>query len=199
MTQSFAGQVREILKRLGKEGDVTYQAVALELDMITDREKQRLYVTLREFIRRGECVRVARGTVRYVYAKEPRPAKKTRCMFRLIRANRYSTVTAADLMANCGVSAKNARDYLNTLTKRGFMRRIDMPNNQPSKYQLINDPGPNLIRNDDNAAKLRRLRHAKQEALAQLDIADQSLKSATDALAQALRAVTTIEDKGETP
>ena len=199
MTQSFAGQVREILKRLDKEGDVTYQAVALELDMITDREKQRLYVTLRDFIKRGECKRVAPGTVRYVYGKEPRPAKKTRCMFRLIRANRYGTVTAADLMANCGVSAKNARDYLNTLTKRGFTRRIDMPNNQPSKYQLINDPGPDLIRNDANATKLRRLRHAQRKALAQLDLADQSLKSATDALAQARREVATIEEEGETP
>lgn len=162
MTHTFTGRVRQILKRLSINGAIPYQAVALELGMVTNRQKQCLYPVMRELVKRGECERIAQGIVRYVANSDPRPAKKTGCMLRLIRANRNETITVADLVANCGVSARNARDYLNQLTKRGNVRRIAMPNNRPSKYQMIKDPGPILIRNDANAKKLRRMRQAKR-------------------------------------
>ena len=197
MTTSFAGTIREILKRLAPQGDIAYADIALELDMITKREKQRLYLAMRDFIKRGECVKVAEGVVRYARPIDPHPADKTRCMFRLIRANRYNTITIADLVANCGVSEHTASEYLNVLTRHGITRRIGADNRTP-RFQMIKDPGPNLIKNEENAKKLRRLRQAKKQTLAQLELAEQSLKSATDALAQARREVATIEEEGET-
>jgi predicted ArsR family transcriptional regulator len=141
---------------------------------------------MRDFIKRGEVERIRPGVIRYVWKKNKgiRPADKTRCMYRLIRANKRESITVDDLRANCRVSRAAAREYLQLLVRREIMRRIDMPGNQPSKYRMINDPGPNLMKNEDNAAKMRAIRAAKKNTEAAIDQAAQSLIGATQALAQ---------------
>ena len=76
METGFYEKIRQVLIKLAPGGDITYQAIALELDIIWDNEKQVLYRALRDFIRRGECIKVGQGTVRYATKKEFRPAKR---------------------------------------------------------------------------------------------------------------------------
>ena len=83
-------------------------------------------------------------------------------MFRLIRANRRETITVSDLMANCDVAKTTAREYLAMMVKRGILRAIKPAAvNLPYRYQMIDDPGPNLIRNEEKTEKQRLLREAK--------------------------------------
>lgn len=181
--KGYAKKLRAMLQELSCQGDITYTDIIVRLDLITDKEKQPVYHTMRDFIRRGECVRVRRGVVRYVKNYQPKPANKTGCMFRYIRANRRGTITVADLVANCGVSDRTAKEYLNILTHRGFVRRISDPGMR-SKYQMIHDPGPNLVRNDENRDKLQKIRADQR-------LAAQKIDEAMERLAEVKRILTT--------
>jgi len=185
MPKPFAQKVREIMQidLKGRE-EITYNDIAIRLDMISDKEKRPLYRTMRDFVKRGEVVRVRDGVLSYKgLERELRPADKTHCMFRLIRANRKSTIMVSDLVANCQVSEIMAREYLRMMVRRGFMRRIDRPNNKPSEYKITYDPGPNLVRNEENAEKLRRLREKQKEADAALTAAQIAINKGRAAIA----------------
>ncbi len=177
MTVSFAQRIRDIMRIDFKDRDqITYQEIAERLDMIEDKEKQRLYNAMRDFIKRDEVVRISPGVIRYTGKRyDPHPATKTRCMYRLIRANRRNTISVTDLMANCKVEENTAKEYLQMLVRRGVMRMIKMPDNQPSKYRMIDDPGPNLVRNDENAEKMRQIRELKKTAREALHAIQESL------------------------
>ena len=185
------------MQELAPTGDISYSEIARQLDFVSDREKQPMYRAIRDFIRRGECVSVGMGAVRYVASNQPRPARKTNCMYRFIRANRNGVITVDDLVANCNVSENTAREYLKMLTRRAITRRIDMPNNQKAKYRMINDPGPNLVRNDANTEKLRRIRAAQKEVQAQMDLVSAALDSASTALLQARTTMAVIEKQAD--
>ena len=193
--KGLAAKVREAIIDLSRAGDISYAEIANRLDLVTDRDKQPVYNTLRDFLKRGECIRVSKGVVRYVPSADPSPAKKASCMFRFIRANRNNTLTVSDLMANCKASRNTAREYLQMLTRRGITRRIDMPNNQPAKYQMIHDPGPNMIKNEYNAEKLRRLRQTHGEVLQQIGGAELALSQAAQALEKARKAMSDASDE----
>ncbi len=195
---SFAAQVRAILRRSATDTGITYEEIARQLDLVSRDKKQPLYGTLRDFIRRGECERISEGLVRYVPHNRPKAPPKTACMWRLIRANRNGTITVEDLMALCTVAEATAREYLRLLTKHGIVRRIDRPGNQLSKYQLINDPGPEPVRNDVNAAKLRRLRAARKKALKQIQVAQGAIDDVNAALDKARCAVANMGDDRNT-
>jgi len=185
MPKPFAQKVREIMQidLKGRE-EITYNDIAVRLDMISDKEKRPLYRTMRDFIKRGEVVRVRDGVLSYKgLERELRPADKTHCMFRLIRANRKYTLMVSDLVANCQVSEIMAKEYLRMMVRRGFMRRIDRPNNQPSHYKMIHDPGPNLVRNEENAEKMRRLRKKQKEVEAALTAVELAIKKGRAAIA----------------
>ncbi len=175
--------VRRALQELAPQGNVRYEDIALKLDLVSNEDKRPLYKILLDFIKRGECVKVGCGTISYIKT-DPHPAQKASCMYRLIRANKNGTITANDLVGNCGVSKRTAIEYLGMLVNRGICRRIDIPQ-QHSKYQMIYDPGPGLVRNDANAERLRRIRAAKKEALQKMDEAGKALVDATQAFMSA--------------
>lgn len=188
--------VRRVLQELAPQGDISYGDIALKLDLVEDKEKQPLYRILLDFIKRGECAKVGRGVVRHIKT-DPNPAPKTSCMYRFIRANKRGTVTAGDLMAVCGVTKNTASEYLSMLVKRGIVRRINMPGKQPSKYQMIDDPGPNIIKNDANAEKLRRIRAAKKEAIEKMDAAGKALIDAAQTIMAARMSIADVIGEGE--
>ena len=193
MSQSLAQQIRDILRiDLAGRKEVEHCEIALRLDFITRKEKQKMYSTLRDFIKRGEIERVRPGVVRYLWNKkrEVHPAVKTRCMNRFIRANRRESISADDLVANCGATMRTAKEHLQLLVRNEIMRRIDMPGNQLAKYRMVNDPGPNMIKNEERAARLRRIRAVKKRALEELD-------SAADAIARARIALRSMDEAGE--
>jgi len=185
MPKSFAQKIREIMQvELKDRDEVSIQEIAARLDLVSDQEKRPVYRTIRDFMKRKEVVRVRPGIYRYQGLKNGvRPADKTNCMLRLIRANRTENIMASDLVANCEVSEITAKEYLRFLVRRGNLERIDMPNNQPSKYRMIKDPGPNLVRNEENAEKLRRLRDKQKEAEAALSAARIAINKGQAAIA----------------
>ncbi len=195
--KGIAQKIRNILHEVGPSRTITYEEMAYRLDLVSNREKKPMYSALRDFLKRGEIIRDEQGAVRLVAGRVYRPAKKTSCMYRLIRANRYGTVTAADLVANCGVSSVTAHEYLRALTDRGITRRIESPKHQAAKYQLIKDPGPNLVRNDQNAEKMKRIRAAQKEALEKIDKAGCAIVEAGHALAEARKAVNSIGEQDD--
>ncbi|GEM_PF-2116179 len=184
MQKSFAQRMRDVMRiDLKGRDEVSYQDIALRLDLVSNKEKQPIYRSMRDFMKRNEVVRLRPGVFRYDGKKyDPRPATKTHCMYRLIRANRRGTIGVDDLMANCQVEKSTAQEYLRLLVRRGMMRRIPMPKNRPPKYQMIDDPGPNLVKNDENAEKLRRIRGLKTLAREAMDAIQEGLDVAVAAV-----------------
>ena len=187
-----AKDVRNALQELSSQGNIKYADIALKLDLVEDKEKQPLYKILFDFLRQGECEKVGRGIIRYIKT-DPHPAPKTSCMYRFIRACKTGTVTANDLAGNCGVSTRTATEYLSMLANRGICRRINPPHKHPAKYQMINDPGPGLVKNDANAEKLRRIRAVKKEALEKMDEAGQALVDAAKMIMSARMSIADID------
>ncbi|BBO78599.1 hypothetical protein DSCW_60160 [Desulfosarcina widdelii] len=190
MAKTFAQQIRDIMRIDLKDRETfTYDDIALRLDMVSGGERRRLYKAMLDFLKRGEVVRIKPGLLSYRDREyEVRPADKTRCMFKLIRANRSGSVTINDLVANCRVTKSTAREYLRVLVKRGVLRRIERPGLAPAKFMMIHDPGPNLLRNEANAEKLKRLREAKA-------LAEEALSSVRESLDRAVAAVAAIEEE----
>jgi len=190
MAKKFAQQIRDIMRIDLKDWDeFTCEDIALRMDLLPGKPRKPIYRAMPDFIKRGEVVRIRTGVFSYRgKGYSGRSADKTRCMYRLIRANRRSAITVNDLIANCGVSKVTAQEYLCMLANRGVMRRIKTPSNQPYKYRMIQDPGPNLLRNEANAEKLKRLREAKA-------LAEAALSSVRESLDRAVAAVAAIEEE----
>lgn len=195
MPKSFAQRMREIMRdELKGRDEIAIQEIAARFDFVTDKEKRPIYRSIRDFVTRGEVVRVRKGVVRYVGLKrDVRPADKTRCMWRLIRSNRNENILASDLVSNCKVSVVTAREYLRMLVRRGVLRRIDMPNNQPSKFRMIDDPGPNLVRNEENAEKLRRLREAHRAINNEMMAANELIEMAAGHIDEAKKIISNTD------
>jgi len=179
---TFAQKVREVIKEKLFGRDFSHQDVALHLDLVTDKDKQPLYATMREFRKRGEIIPVRPGIFRYAAAIQIRPADIQRKMWSLLRSMR--TVTVADMVALAGAAPNYAKEYFQLLTRQGIVRRIDDPARQkPSKWQMIADP-IKMPRNEDKAARLQAIRAAKKRAMQELDQAAKSMVGATAALAR---------------
>ena len=193
---SYAQKVRDIIRiDLAGRDHFGYQEIADALDVVSGKQKKPMYRVIADMIKHGELERVGVNSLRRI-EKDVQPAPKTTCMWRLIRACRSSAITAADLMANCQVSEKTAKEYLQTLLRRGILTRIDRPGNQTSVYRMIisNDPGPAIVRDAEKADRLRAIRAAKKKALEQIDFAGKSFIAAAQAIAQARMAVNDIEE-----
>ncbi len=182
MSERFTDQIRAAFQRLAaeKSGPIELMAVARELDLPLNVHRRKLYVAMRDFIRRGEVERIKPGLYRYI-GLTSHAGEIQRKMWRLIRARKSDGVTYQDLVELCGASPNYAREYLRMLTKRGVLKRIDRrrAGNLPSLFRLINDPGPAFQANLEKAAKLRRLR---RQALERIDAAFAAVLEARQAL-----------------
>jgi len=178
----LAGRVREALRSLGGGGkEITCPALARELDMVSNKEKQTLYRALRDFVASGEVTRIRRGV--YIYNGKNRPQELQAIMWRYLRANR--TVTIDDLVAIAGASHNYAAEWVYMLERRKILAKIRTAGAR--KYRLISDPVI-MPENKSKARKLRRLRRQKRrEALV-------SLGEAQNAISRARKAVREIPE-----
>lgn len=165
----LAAKTREALQSFGAGGrEVASSALAIELDMIADKEKQTLYRVMRDFVKSGEIMRVRRGV--YIYNFKNKPPELQEIMWRYLRAKKI--VTIEDLQVISNASRDYTAEWVQMLVKREIARRIRVGNNW--KYQLINDPVIMPV-NEENRKKLRGLRKQKKRealrALAAVDIA----------------------------
>lgn len=158
MKETFAGTVREVLQDLGKDGaEIIIQEAAVDprLDLVFDKDKRPLYNTVRDMMLSGEVLRVRPGAYKYIgRMKSP---EMQEIMWKVLRSRK--TLTVEDLQQMSGASENYTKEWLQMLMRRKIIRR-----NKNNTFTLIRDPGPVTPRNEEKAAKLRRIRREKKKA-----------------------------------
>jgi hypothetical protein len=157
MKKTFAGKVRTIIQ--GTLGPITTKEIALRLDLVSDKEKQPLYQTLRDFVSNGEIEKIRKGVFRYKGKQVP--AQFQEIMWRVLRSRRK--VTVDDLIEISSAGRPYVREWLQMLVRREIVRK-----HANGTYLMIKDP-VDMPRNEDKAAKLRRIRAEKKKALDAID------------------------------
>lgn len=189
--ESFSRTVLETAWQLaaGNNGEVTTEAIALQLGLKTRVEYKRMLNTLSDLHLAGRLQRFRQGVYGPVKAfKQP---DKRQVMWQILRMRKR--VTVEDMMVMAEVSKDYAREWLATLVKREVVRKQQQPG-LPATWQLINDTVDMPV-DDAKAAKLRELRQRKKrEAINAIDQTIQSLQSASEALSKARDAITTMEE-----
>ena len=154
----LAGKVREALRSLGAGGkEIANSALAIELDMIANKEKQTLYRVIRDFVKSGEITRIRRGV--FVYNGKNKQPQLQQVMWRYLRAKK--TVTIPDLVAVAGASHAYASEWIYMLARREIVEKIRLGGAR--KYRLISDPVI-MPQDESKAEKLRELRKQKKSA-----------------------------------
>lgn len=176
----LAGRVRKAIQRLDNEGrEIASKALAIELDMIADNEKQTLYRVIRDFVKSGEIMRIRPGV--FVYNRKDKQPEIQEVMWRYLRLKKL--VTIDDLVAVSRASRDYASEWVCMLARREIVEKIRL--GSARKYRLISDPVI-MPKNEDNAKKLRKLRkQKKREAFVALGEAEAAINKAK----QAVRAV----------
>jgi len=158
----LAARARQAMKGVGEKGrEFTIVDVADRLDLISDSDKRPLYRAFCDFARSGEIERVKTGVYRYRGPGGGRKKPETRqVMWRLLRSRRV--VTVADLQELSGAKEAYVLEWLQLMERNEIVKKIG-----PRKYQLICDP---VVMPDDGekAARLRRIRQEKKQALERL-------------------------------
>ena len=173
----MAGRVREAIKSLGAGGrEIESKALAIELDMVSDHEKQVMYRVIRDFVKAGEISRVRRGV--FVCNRKDKSPELQEVMWRYLRIKKI--VTIDDLVAVSRASREYAAEWVYMLARREIVEKIRLGGAR--KYRLISDPVIMPV-NDENRKKLRRLRRKKQrQALVALGEAQNAISRARKAL-----------------
>lgn len=169
----LAGRVRKAIQRLDNEGrKIASKALAIELDMIADNEKQTLYRVIRDFVKSGEITRIRPGV--FVYNRKDKQPEIQEVMWRYLRLKKL--VTIDDLVAVSRASRDYASEWVCMLARREIVETIRLGGAR--KYRLISDPVI-MPKNEDNAKKLRKLRKQKKhEVLKALAEADMAIRKA---------------------
>jgi hypothetical protein len=191
MKNTMAQRIREVIRQHFPATEFTAADIAEYVDAVSKADKKPIYSFLRDAVRRGELLRESDGGYRLAAQSEIRPAVIQRKMWSLLRSMRL--VTIADMVALAGASEGYAKEFLLLLARQEIVRRIDQPNNAPSKWQLIADP-VKMPRNIEKAEKLRAIRAAKKKALDQIDAAGKALINATQILVSARMAVNDVPE-----
>lgn len=158
MKETFAGTVREVLQDLGKDGaEIVIQEAAVDprLDLVFDKDKWPLYNTVCDMMKTGEIERIRPGVYKYIgRMKSP---EMQEIMWKILRTEKTRSVEDMQLMS--GAAENYVREWFQMLMRRKMVRK-----NKNGTYTLIQDPGPTAPRNEEKAAKLRRLRREKKKA-----------------------------------
>lgn len=179
---SFARKVRDVIRDHIGDREFSANDIAPYLDLVFRDHKRPLHAALRDLKNRGKLVRVRTGVYKTAAQTAIKPAEKQAKMWRLLRSMR--TATADDMVAMAGVKAGYAKEFFQSLTRQGIVRRIDSPTgNKPAKYQMIADP-VKMPKNEKKLARLRAIRRAKKSAETAIDQAAESMIGATKALAK---------------
>jgi DeoR/GlpR family transcriptional regulator of sugar metabolism len=167
--QSFAGRVLETLTNLAATataGSVHVDDISHALMIQTRQAHKQVLNALSDLSKAGKVIRVRMGVYAMPVAGQQRPPDKREVMWRILRMRKR--VLIADLVELAGVSREYAKEWLQMLAKRGIVRRISQPDNQPHIWQMIHDTVDMPV-DEVKAAKLRALRRKKSaQAMADL-------------------------------
>ena len=146
---TYADQVREIAARLKR-----FTAADLIGEVVPSGPtfKSAVRTAVRDFLRRGELARVAKGQLEY-RALPARPRAKAEIVWHLVRSHKAFTTDEIERLS--GAKRDTALEYLQCLAKLGFLRKTGL-----SSWQLIADPGPAVPVNFKKCERLREHRQA---------------------------------------
>ena len=167
-----AKEVRNVLIELSKDAEhITTAQMAMELELITRKEKSFMYLILADMRSRGEVVRISKGVYQY------KPIKKTylkTIMWRILRSRQ--SVTVEDLMELAGSSESYAKDWLRMLQRQDVVQKT-----QNGRYNLVNDVVLEPV-NRDKLEYFKDLRKRKKASLGALEKASNAINLAKAAL-----------------
>lgn len=170
---SFTDKVRKLVKTLGQTREVKVSEVAIKLDLVGGQEKRLLYRALCDLQKAGEIERTRTGFYRWK-GKAPAKPEFQEVMWRILRARKV--VTIEDLQELAGAKESYIKEWLCMLVRRDVVRKV-----KGGRYQLINDT-VEMPRNEKKAARLRRMRANKTDALKALDKAHLAITEARKAI-----------------
>lgn len=160
----------------GKLGLKDYEAKQLV-------QKRQVYA----LVKSGELVRVAPGRYRYQGKPAKQPTIQERMWFVL---RKRGTVTAEYLAQMADTSPEYALEFLHHLRACSLVKKTG-----GAEFSLINDPGPELPKNEAKAAYLRQRRaEMKQEIIKRLDAV---YGKAVDLMQEAAAARLAVVELGE--
>ena len=177
MKETFTGKIRDACHELGETGKAFSVHGICERAMIQiydDKKKVRSVVA--DLCKAGELERI--GKALYVLTKRtPSMPQIQEVMWKILRARR--TVTLADMEELAGAAPTYATEWLQMLQRRKIVRHL-----KNGKWQMMKDPGPTMPFNDEKAARLRRMRAKKREALDAMDRAFMAIAEARMAMSE---------------
>ena len=184
MKETFTGKIRNTTHELGETGKAFTIYESCDRAMIqTYADKKKMRSVVKDLRKAGELSQI--GPAIYVLAK-PTPGKPQlqEVMWRVLRARR--TVTVADMEELAGASAAYATEWLRMLERRKIVRHLkgNPATKTADKWQMVTDPGPTMPLNDEKAARLRKLRAKKKEALDAMDRAFMAIAEARMAMSE---------------
>lgn len=107
--------------------------------------------TVLDFLKRGEVVRLCRGT--YEFRGRIAPRTYMDKIWHLVRSHRH--FDTSDIERLSGAARATVTEYLRCLEECGYLRRSGR-----SRWRLVNDPGPRTPVNTGKCKRLKELRLA---------------------------------------
>jgi len=174
MKETFAGRIRQAIKTLSRNMPVmTSTDISIAAEIKTREDQKRLMMTIGDFCKSGELVRVGRGRYQYRGKKSNKLTIQER-MWRVLRASRV--VKAEDLQQMAGASESYALEWLQMLECQGIVRRL-----KNNKWQIVHDT-IEMPKNEEKAERLRHIRLRKKEALEAINEASNAISAARAAI-----------------
>lgn len=156
MKNSFANRVRMAAQDFRQRGRTfTSEDVADAFQIQDYGDKKRIYNAIYDLTKNGEVKRVGAGVYTYT-GKQTQPSRQ-KVMWNYIRMRSKcgATVTIEELRGAADISEKYAREWMDFLIKRGFVKKLNK-----GRFQLVKDQ-VDMPTNDEKAEKLRALRNKK--------------------------------------
>lgn len=179
--QSFSKTIYDTAIEIAAKnnGEINCNQVSIALGARTGQEHKNILNILSQFYNAGKLQRLRKGI--YAPIHRHRPPDKRETMWRVIRMRKR--VTADDLVELAFVGKEYAREWLQMLTKREVVRKIQEPGGQ-AIYMLIRDT-VEMPKDEEKAARLRELRNRrKAEIVNQLEAIEDALKKAKEAIVE---------------
>ena len=128
----FAERVRQAARGLD-----TFNAKSLAdaMGVRTDRERVKVWESIKDFYKRGEMTRIARG--RYRYRKMVKPATIRQRLWDVIRRMPAATIGLDDLEQLTGCNRDTIKDFCDWLVREGYVVRP-----RRGKLMRVKDFGP---------------------------------------------------------
>lgn len=145
------GLTAKVRKAAGVLKFFTAKDLNNEINILTYKEAQRVRTIIQDLKKTGEIYSVRPGF--YEYVQKERKRTLLDVVWHLVRSHRHFSL--AEIERFSGAAHYTAKEYLQCLTKLGYLEKTDRYH-----WKLVKDPGPNT---PTNTAKCERLRNRRSQ------------------------------------